>query len=86
MLDRAIYSDRPPLVMAAELSGYEETLPLMPYGARFRAMRRLVHRFMGTRALVARYGSQIEEEEAMRVMRRILEDPSPEKLHDHLRK
>ncbi|KAI0027537.1 cytochrome P450 [Vararia minispora EC-137] len=86
MLDRAIYSDRPPLVMAAELSGYEDTLPLMPYGSRFRATRRLVHRFMGTRALVTKYGSQIEEEEARRVMRRILEDPSPESLHDHLRK
>ncbi|KAI0027158.1 cytochrome P450 [Vararia minispora EC-137] len=86
MLDRAIYSDRPPLVMAAELSGYEDTLPLMPYGPRFRATRRLIHRFMGTRALVTKYGSQIEEEEAVRVMRRILEDPSPEKLHNHLRK
>jgi hypothetical protein len=87
MLDRksAIYSDRPVFWMGGELSGWKNTLVLTPYGARFRAIRRLLHQFVGTRATMEEH-ADVEEEETHRLVLRILQDPRPQNLAEHVRK
>ncbi|KAJ7187128.1 cytochrome P450 [Mycena filopes] len=46
LLDRrsAIYSSRPHLVMAGDLVGFNRSMGLMPYSARFVSLRRLMHK------------------------------------------
>ncbi|KAI0028090.1 cytochrome P450 [Vararia minispora EC-137] len=87
LLDKrsSIYSDRPRMPMAGELCGYIDTLPIMPYGQRFRVTRRLMHQFMGTRTTVEKY-ADVEEEETARFILRILRDPRSESLEEHVRK
>ena len=80
-----IYSDRPTLVMGSKLCGYDRTLILMPYGSRFRASRRLMHQFMGTKSSVEKF-AEVEEEETRRMMSRILKDPDSASLPAHVRK
>ncbi|VDB82822.1 unnamed protein product [Peniophora sp. CBMAI 1063] len=43
----AIYSDRPTLPMAGELSGWDPSLPLLHYDDRWRAQRKYFHTFLG---------------------------------------
>ncbi|KAG2139587.1 cytochrome P450, partial [Suillus bovinus] len=45
-----LYSDRPVIPMAGELVGWKDSLPLLPYGDRFRLYRRNFHQVIGTRA------------------------------------
>lgn len=76
MLDKksATYSDRPALVMAGALVGWTNTLALTPYGARFRAIRRMLHRLMGARANLVPF-VPLAERETARLIRRVLEQP-----------
>ncbi|EPQ54805.1 cytochrome P450 [Gloeophyllum trabeum ATCC 11539] len=69
-----IYSDRPSLTMACELVGWEWTLGLKRFGEEFRAMRKLFHTYMGTRASVQQF-APIEEEETKAFLKRVLEHP-----------
>jgi hypothetical protein len=76
LLDKksGIYSDRPFLMMGSELVGWKNTLALTPYGNRFRAIRRMLHGLMGTRAALSPYEPQIELE-SRRFLRRVLDHP-----------
>lgn len=85
MLDKkgAIYSDRPTLQMAGELVGWRDTLVLLPYGDRFRRYRRFFHKLIGSGAAMKQF-HPIEEVEARRFIRQVLEDPN--KLSAHIRR
>lgn len=58
----ALYSDRPTLPMAGELSGWDPSLPLLHYDDRWRAQRRHFHAFVGTRSALKQYESLLEHE------------------------
>lgn len=62
--------------------GLEDSLSFLQYGERFRAVRKLIHKFMGTRTSVSRF-EPVEEAEARRMMWRILKEPK--KFTDHFR-
>jgi hypothetical protein len=85
LLDKksALYSDRPFLMMASALVGWDRTLALTPYGPRFRAIRRMLHTLMGTRAALAPY-TPVFEAESRRMLRRVLD--RPDQIADALRK
>ena len=79
----AIYSDRPDLLMAGRMVGWNETLVLTPAGERFRAMRRQLHQFIGSRQhMVKFHGLQVQE--TRHFLRRLLRDPAH--FADHIRK
>ncbi|KAG1756031.1 cytochrome P450 [Suillus lakei] len=84
MLDNksTVYSDRPVLPMGGELVGWKDSLPLVPYGDRFRWYRKNIHRVIGSRAAVDIY-SQIEEVETHRFLKRVLAEP--DQLQKHVR-
>ncbi|KAG7451799.1 cytochrome P450 [Guyanagaster necrorhizus] len=79
----SIYSDRPVVGMAGELVGWKESLPLMPYGARFRNQRRLAHQLFGNNAFMKRFLPMLELE-TRRSLEKIL--TVPEDLSKHIRK
>ncbi|KAI9448529.1 cytochrome P450 [Lactarius indigo] len=60
----SIYSDRPVFPMLGETMGWDRGLVLSHYGERFRAFRRLVHRFMGTRTTVSHHHDTIAQAHA----------------------
>ncbi len=79
----SIYFDRPVIGMGGELVGWKTLLPLMPYGARFRNHRRLVHQLFGTNVTTNQFLPMLELE-ARRSLKRIL--TRPEELSEHIRK
>ncbi|KAL3258259.1 hypothetical protein ABHI18_006179 [Aspergillus niger] len=68
------YSSRPQPVFVGEMIGWKDTLGMQPYNARFRAYRKALHQVLGTKALVSRFDT-LQELEARRLLRRMLEDP-----------
>ena len=78
----SIYSDRPSLVMAGELMGWDHLLPLCHYGDLFRDFRRLLFQFMGGPKQMARFHG-LEEKETHQFLRRLLQ--SPDKVREHIR-
>ncbi|KAL4079445.1 cytochrome P450 [Scleroderma citrinum] len=84
MLDKksAKYSDRPVLQMAGELIGCKGSLPLLPYGDRFRETRKQFHRVIGTRTTMEAY-HDIKAVEVHKFLKRVLADP--ERLAIHIR-
>jgi cytochrome P450 len=85
LLDKksALYSDRPTLPMAGELSGWDQTLVLHHYGDSLKEYRRYFHRFLGTRAGLERYHDLIEGE-SRKLMAMIMD--TPETVSDCIRK
>ncbi|TFY75248.1 hypothetical protein EWM64_g8764 [Hericium alpestre] len=85
MLDKksSIYSDRPHLTMASDLVGWKNVLVLTPYGDRFKAYRRMMHRIIGTRAAMDQY-NPIMEAETHKSLARLL--TAPQDFRAHLRK
>ncbi|KAK0436560.1 cytochrome P450 [Armillaria borealis] len=79
----SIYSDRPVVGMGGELIGWKNSLPLMPYGARFRNHRRLAHQLFGTNVTMNQFLPMLELE-TRRSLKRIL--TRPEELSEHIRK
>ncbi|KAI0364039.1 cytochrome P450 [Pilatotrama ljubarskyi] len=77
----AKYSDRPRMVLLAELMGHESSLPPMPYGDRFRKHRRWMHEAIGTREKLESYQA-IQLREAHNLVRNLLS--SPERFLEHL--
>ncbi|THH14869.1 hypothetical protein EW146_g5523 [Bondarzewia mesenterica] len=69
-----IYSDRPVQVMAGELVGWNESIPMTPYGDRLRKFRTILHRAIGSRTGVKIFNDHIRRE-AYRGLRRLLEQP-----------
>jgi len=84
MLDKksSVYSDRPLLPMVGELCGWKHSLPLVPYGDRFRWHRKNFHHFIGNGAALHPY-HPIEEIETHRFLKRVL--ANPDQLPAHIR-
>ena len=81
----AVSSDRPVLLMAGKLMGWDQSLVLSPYGERFRDIRKFLHKYIGSRG-------QLEKMERFHGLieyhtRRFLERLSrqPEHFVEHIR-
>lgn len=79
-----VYSDRPPMVMAGQLVGWEGSMILLPYGERFREYRKLVQRGMGGAKAVLDRTSEFQEAEARRFLQRIMRDSDSRSLQKHI--
>lgn len=77
-----LYSERPTLPMAGELSGWDNVLSLQHYDDRWRAYRRHFHSFVGARVVLKRHSSLLEYEARLLAQRLIA---SPEKLVGSIR-
>lgn len=86
MLDKksTIYSDRPVLPMAGELSGWDKVTTLMRNKEHLRLHRRLFHSVIGTQAKLKRFEPTVENA-THKFLRRILDRPQPEELAMHVR-
>ncbi|TFK48755.1 cytochrome P450 [Heliocybe sulcata] len=69
-----IYSDRPSLPMACDLVHADWMIGLHRFGDEHRAMRKLAHSFMGTRAIAERFAPFVEQETA-RFLKMLLRKP-----------
>lgn len=81
----AIYSDRPYLPMAGKLMGWDQIVTLSPYGDRFRDIRRLMHKTLGSRGQadkITKY-HDLEEHETKRFLRLLLH--APQEFDRHIR-
>ncbi|KAF5355945.1 hypothetical protein D9756_004267 [Leucocoprinus leucothites] len=75
----AKYADRPRLVMAGEMVGYEQAVTLAPYDSKLRERRRLIHDSFSSRKL-SRY-HESGERLARRLMGHLLDEPSNFQCH-----
>ncbi|KAI0701989.1 cytochrome P450 [Cytidiella melzeri] len=80
-----IYSDRPSAVMAGELVGWNRGLGYSPgpHSPRFREFRRLFHHFMGPRQAQNPLLLTAQQENAARLLLRVVNDP--EGFMSHMR-
>lgn len=69
--------------MAGELVGWKDSLVLLPYGDRFRRYRRFFHKLIGSVNAMKQF-YPIEDAEARRFLRRVLDDPN--NLSAHIRR
>lgn len=82
------HSSRPRMVFLKDLAGWGDFAANLPYGARLRAYRQRLHRFVGNRALFSgrndgkdgRYASDLEVE-ARRFLLRAVEAPTDLRQH-----
>ncbi|KAI0296290.1 cytochrome P450 [Multifurca ochricompacta] len=70
----AVYSGRPVSQFAGEMIGWNLQMILSPYGDRFRSMRKLVARHIGTNAGIAQF-RPAQELEARYLLARVCENP-----------
>ncbi|KAG8744096.1 hypothetical protein FRC10_010777 [Ceratobasidium sp. 414] len=77
----AVYSDRPRLVMAGDLVGWDQLLGLIPYGNKVKRIRRLLHDGMSLKAMQS--WQPLQEQEALRFIQRLLY--TPQDLVAHIR-
>ncbi|KAI1348904.1 cytochrome protein [Xylaria sp. FL0043] len=75
------YSSRASFVFA-DMIGFTETLPLMPYNSTYRARRKLTHMLMGTKTIIAPYLA-LQDVEVHRFLFRTLREP--DSLLKHIR-
>ena len=81
-----IYSDRPHLTMAGDISGWDRILVLLRYGQQFREYRRLMARALGSRKHVEQYIPTVEEQTS-RLLVRLLREPMsdlPTQIHKYV--
>ncbi|KAA8651397.1 hypothetical protein EYZ11_013218 [Aspergillus tanneri] len=78
----ALHSSRPYLPIA-EITGWKDTLGLLPNSGRFRAYRKAAHREMGTATAVSKYNGILDAESHRFLLRALRE---PESLIGHIRK
>ena len=71
MLDQPVFSSRPVLPFAGALVGYENALAMLPYGDRFRALRRYLHQYMGTQKSMEHHWT-VQEGETHRFVARLV--------------
>ncbi|PKY00693.1 cytochrome P450 monooxygenase [Aspergillus campestris IBT 28561] len=76
------YSSRPHMNFAS-LAGWDKMLGCVEYSPRFKAIRRAIHRQVGSNVSVAGFRS-VQEVEVRRLLYRLLEDPA--NLTKHIRK
>ncbi|KIY64631.1 cytochrome P450 [Cylindrobasidium torrendii FP15055 ss-10] len=82
LLDKrgTIYSDRPNLVMAGQLMGWNDISGLMSYGETLKNHRKMFHTLLGSRSTIRRF-HPMEELEAAKFMLRLLETPEKRSAH-----
>ena len=80
----AVYSDRPHLIMAGEIVGWDRLLVFLHYGSQFREYRRLMARVLGSRKTVEEFTPVIEEQTSQLLVR-LLRDPKSD-LPSQIRK
>ncbi|KAK2466588.1 hypothetical protein APHAL10511_001450 [Amanita phalloides] len=68
------YSDRPPLVLAGEMVGWDQQMILGPYGKRFKIMRKMIHAYAGTEE-GAMALSSLQEVETRYFLSRLMQNP-----------
>ncbi|KAI0316363.1 cytochrome P450 [Amylostereum chailletii] len=85
LLDKksALYSDRPTLRMAGELTGWEHSLVLQHYGDRLKEYRRYIHRFLGTRTGIESF-HPLFESEARALLKHMI--AAPDAVQENLRR
>lgn len=83
LLDRrsATYSSRPNSVMACEIVGWGLGLAFLPYNDRMRRTRRMLQEGMSTKAMPDLW--PLQEQEAIKFVRRLLETPQELNRHIH---
>ncbi|KAJ7203972.1 cytochrome P450 [Mycena rebaudengoi] len=69
-----IYSDRAELVMAGELVGFDQSVALSSYDARFREIRKLLHPELSNEGLAPYW--HLHEEESRRLVQNMLASPT----------
>ena len=79
----SIYSNRPVLMLAGELVGWNKIMGLLQHGPRFREFRRYMNKLIGTRASVEKFAS-LQERETTKFVARVMADPDA--LVKHIRK
>jgi hypothetical protein len=70
----SIYSDRPVMMMAGEIIGWNNALGFIQYGPRFREVRKYLNKSIGTRASVDKFVPLLEKETAKFAVR-VMADP-----------
>ena len=85
LLDKrsSIYSNRPVLLLAGEIIGWNKALGLLQYGPRFRVFRKYMNKSIGTWASVEKFHPLLEKETA-KFVARVMADPGA--LVQHIRK
>ncbi|OGM40177.1 O-methylsterigmatocystin oxidoreductase [Aspergillus bombycis] len=78
----ATYSSRPRMVFAGEIVGWADVLGLQGYSDRFRLYRKVLHRVLGTKALMSRF-NPLQDIEVRRFLLRVLQ--KPDDLIQHIR-
>ncbi|PCH44804.1 cytochrome P450 [Wolfiporia cocos MD-104 SS10] len=79
----SVSSDRPCMVVAKKWAGWDRVMVLEDHTSRFRALRRLTSKYMGTRAAIASL-SHVLELEASEFVSRVWRNP--ERLSDEARR
>jgi hypothetical protein len=84
MLDKKsnLYSDRPTLMMAGRLVGWENTNVLLPFGDTWKEHRRMFAQFMGTRSKVDEFADVLQSG-TYRYLQCLLADPAGWVGHGH---
>ena len=77
------FSDRPRLP-SAEAIGFASTLPLTPYGDRFREQRKMLSQVFGSRVLVDKF-NRLQEREVHNLLGQILKDGSGDRIQDKIK-
>ena len=82
MLDKksAIYSDRPVMEMAGDLSGFNKWTGFLAYGPRWKETRKYMHHAIGTRESLTEFGPLFESE-TRRFLKAVLRDPQNAQRH-----
>ena len=77
MLDKKsnLYSDRPTIMMAGRLVGWENANVLLPFGDAWKEHRRMFAQFMGTRSKVDEF-ADVFQSGTHRYLQRLLADPA----------
>ena len=70
-----LYSDRPTLMMAGKLVGWDNVNILLPFGDTWKEHRRLFAQFMGTRSKIDAF-SDVIQGEMHDLLHRLLMDPA----------
>ena len=85
LLDKrsSIYSNRPVLLLAGEIIGWNKALGLLQYGPRFRVFRKYMNKSIGTWAGVEKFHPLLEKE-TVKFIARVMADPGA--LVQHIRK
>ncbi|KLO17020.1 cytochrome P450 [Schizopora paradoxa] len=78
----SVFSDRPELVFCGQMCGWDRSMAMMHYGSGHKALRKIVHQFMGSGDAIARHHPLIDVE-SRRFLLRTLKTPG--EVADHIR-